>query len=216
MIRIIIIEDLPIILEGIKVLINQVEDFEVVAEYENGKTFLEEVDNLESDIVLVDIEMPEINGIDVTKRALATHPELKIIALSMYNEHKYYYEMVTAGAKGFVLKQSSVEDLEKAIREVHKGGNFFSGELLHDVILNMQSIEKEIVNEKKEMLKLSQREVELLSLICQGYSNKMLADKLFLSIKTIESNKAKLMHKTNTKNNAGLIIWAIKNKIVEI
>lgn len=216
MVKIVIIEDLPIILEGIKVLINQIKDFEVVAEYIHGKEFIDNIDKFENEIILTDISMPVMDGITTTKLALTTHPNLKIVALSMYNDNKYYYEMITAGAKGFVLKQSSVEELEIAIREVNRGGHFFSKELLHGVILGMQNIEKLITEEKKELLKLADREIQLLTYICQGYSNKELADKLFLSIKTIESNKAKLMLKTNTKNNAGLIIWAIKNKIVDV
>lgn len=216
MIRITIIEDLPIILEGIKVLINKISDFEVVAEFHNGQEFIDKIATINTDIVLTDIDMPVMDGITATKMALSSFPNLKIIALSMHNDSKYYYEMITAGAKGFVLKQASVEDLETAIREVHKGSNFFSKELLHGVILGMQNIEKVIVEEKKEHFKLTERESDMLNYICQGLSNKELADKLFVSVRTIESTKARLMQKTYTKNTAGLIIWAIKNKIVEI
>ena len=216
MINIVIIEDLPIILEGIKVLINQVADFKVVAEYKNGKEFIDNIESFHSEVVLTDIDMPVMDGITTTKKALTTHQDLKFIALSIYDDYKYYYEMITSGAKGFVLKQSSVDELELAIREVDKGSHFFSKELMHGVILSMKNIEDQIVEEKKDFLNLTQREIEMLTYICQGLSNKELADKLFVSIKTIESNKAKLMQKTNTKNNAGLIIWAIKNKIIQI
>lgn len=217
MIKIVIIEDQPIILEGIKVLINLVEDFEVVAEFNNGKKFIDKMNSFPvPDIVLTDIDMPEMNGIDATKIALSIYPELRIIALSMYNDSRYYYEMITAGAKGFVLKQASVDELEKAIREVNNGGNYFSKDLLHSVILEMQDIEKEIITKRKDLLKLNERDIKMLTHICQGMSNKELADKLCLSIKTIESNKAKLMRNTHTKNTAGLIIWAIKNKVVEV
>lgn len=216
MIKIIIVEDLPIILEGLKTLINQIVEFEVVAEFRNGKDFIDSINQLQADIILTDIDMPVMDGITATKIALSTLPDLKIIALSMHNDHKYYYEMITAGARGFVLKQASVEDLESAIREVHKGGNFFSKELLHGVILGMQNIENIIVKEKKEYFKLNEREIEILKYLCQGYSNKELADKLFVSVRTIESSKAKLMEKTYTKNTAGLIIWAIKNNVVTL
>jgi DNA-binding NarL/FixJ family response regulator len=216
MIKITLIEDLPIILEGIKVLINQVPDFNVVAEFEHGKAFIDSMDDLDTDIILTDINMPILNGIETTKQALIKNSNLNFIALSMYNEYKYYYEMITAGAKGFVLKQSSTQELEEAIRQVYNGHNFFSKELLHGVILDMKNIEKQILSEKKELLNLSKREITLIGYICQGYTNKQLADKLLISVKTVESNKTKLMHKTKTKNNAGLIVWAIKNKIVDI
>ena len=216
MIRIVIIEDLPLILEGIKVLINQIVDFKVVAHYANGKEYIENMHQAETDIVLTDINMPQMDGITTTKIAFGKDPELKIIALSMHNDAKYYYEMITAGAKGFVLKQASVEELETAIRDVYNGGSFFSSELLQGVIMEMQGIEKVLVDEKKHLLKISDRECDLLQLICKGYTNKQLAEALLVSVKTIESNKAQLMKKTSTINNAGLIIWAIKNKVVII
>ena len=216
MIRIAIIEDLPIVLEGIKLLINNIKDFEIVAEFSNGQEFTDNLQSFPADVILTDIDMPVMDGITATKIALSLNPELKIIALSMYNDRKYYYEMVTAGAKGFVLKQSPSNKLETAIREVHNGGNYFSEELLRSVIIEMQSIESLLVEEKKKLMKLTDRESDILNLICQGLTNKELADKLFVSVRTIESTKSRLMEKTSTRNNAGLIIWAIKNKIVII
>ena len=216
MIRIAIIEDLPIVLEGIKLLINNIEDFQIVAEFSNGKEFTDNLHSIHADIILTDIDMPVMDGITATKIALSLNPELKIIALSMYNDRKYYYEMVTAGAKGFVLKQSPSNKLETAIREVYGGGNYFSEELLRSVIIEMQSIESLLVDEKKKLMKLTDRESDILKLICQGLTNKELANEIFVSVRTIESTKSRLMEKTNTRNNAGLIIWAIKNKLVTV
>lgn len=214
MIRIVLIEDLPMILDGLKLLIGKVKDFEIVGEYYNGKEFVDNLSSINTDVVLTDIDMPVMDGITATKLALSLKPELKIIALSMYNDRKYYYEMVTAGAKGFVLKQSPTLELETAIRAVYKGDSYFSPELLRSVIIEMQGIEQEIVKEKKELLKLNDREVQLLNLLCQGLTNKELAEELHLSLRTIEKIKTGLMQKTNTRNNAALIIWSIKNKVV--
>ncbi|MBK3516468.1 response regulator transcription factor [Carboxylicivirga marina] len=219
MIRIVIVEDLPMIQEGIKLLINAVGDFEIVAEYSNGKEFTDDVRNLDVDIVLMDIGMPVMDGIDATKLAVSLCPDIKIIALSVYSDRKYYYSMVTAGARGFVLKQSTPEELEGAIREVNNDGNFFSPDLLHSIIVNIHGLEEEITQDnqaKKELLNLTDHQVRLLEFICQGLTNQELAKKMFVTLATIESNKRRLMQKTNTKNNAGLIIWAIKNKVVEI
>lgn len=216
MIKIVIVEDLPIILEGLKVLLGNNKNIEIVGEYKNGKEFVDDLNNIEPDIVITDIDMPIMDGVTATKIAVAKKPNLKVIALSMHSDSKFYYEMVTAGAKGFVLKQAQVNELEKAIQEVSKGGHYFSEELLRKVILGMQGIESEIVNERKELLKLSDRETQMLDLLCQGHSNKELANELFVSLRTIESAKTKLMQKTNSKNTAGLIIWAIKNKVVQI
>ena len=151
MIRIAIVEDLPIILEGIKVLINQIDDFDVVSEFANGQELIDGLKLCRPDIVLTDIDMPVMDGIAATHLALSLYPNLKIMALSMHNDQKYYYEMIAAGAKGFVLKQASVEELEKAIREVYAGGSYFSKELLHGIILGMHNLENEIVRAKKQL-----------------------------------------------------------------
>lgn len=216
MIKIVIVEDLPIILEGLKVLLGRSKDIEIIAEYKNGKEFVDDLNNIDPDIVITDIDMPIMDGVTATKIAIAQKPNLKVIALSMHSDSKFYYEMVTAGAKGFVLKQAQVNELENAIYEVSKGGHYFSEELLRKVILGMQGIENELVNERKELIKLSDRETQMLDLLCQGLSNKELANELFVSLRTIESAKTKLMQKTNSKNTAGLIIWAIKNKVVKV
>ena len=214
--KIVLVEDLDLIREGITLLISQIKDFEIVNIFKNGQEFVDHLDKLDCDIVITDIDMPVLDGISAAKIATSRRPEIKIIALSMYNDTKYYYELITAGAKGFVLKQSSVEELEKAVRLVNEGKSFFSEQLLYNVIVNMQNIEQTLIKEKTELLKLTEKEIELLQLICKGLSNKELAEQMFLSVKTIESNKAKLMRKTGAKNNAALIIWAIKNKVVDI
>lgn len=210
------IEDLPMILEGLKLLISKVDDFQIVAEFANGKEFIDNIDTIDADIILTDIEMPVMDGIEATTLGLTYKPHLKIIALTMYSDRKFYYKMVTAGAKGFVLKQSPAKELETAIREVYAGGNYFSPELLRTVIVEMQGIEQEIISEKKDLLKLSDRESQILQYLCMGFNNKELAEKLFVSLRTIETAKSRLMQKTKTKNNASLIVWAIKNKIVSV
>lgn len=215
MIRIVIVEDLPIVLEGLKVLINGIEDFQICGEYQNGKLFLNELSTINADIVLTDIDMPVMDGITTTIEAIKRQPDLKIVALSMHSDRKYYYDMVTAGAKGFVLKQSQLSELETAIREVHRGNLFFSPELLRGIILDIENLDTEKIS-VQERFDLSDRELEVLNLICQGLTNKELAERLLVSIRTIENNKSKLMQKSQTKNTASLIIWAIKNKIVQM
>lgn len=159
MLKIVIVEDLPMMLEGLKLLIERVKDFRIVAEYTNGKEFMDNLHSNTADIVLMDIDMPVMDGIEATRMAVSLVPDIKVIALTMYNDRKFYYKMVTAGARGFVLKQSPSNELETAIREVYQGGNFFSPELLRTVIVEMQGIEKEILQEKKDRLKLTEREI---------------------------------------------------------
>lgn len=216
MIKIAIVEDMPIIREGLRMLLGRISNFEVIAEFDNGKSFINSIANIEPDIVLTDIDMPLMNGIEATQLATSLKPELKIIGLSMYSDRKYYYKMITAGAKGFVLKQSTSKELELAVREVYEGRNFFSADLLHNVILEIHGLDEEIVKEKKNLLKISDRETQILQLLCQGLTNSQLADKLFVSVRTVESAKSRLMEKTMTTNTAGLIIWAIKNKVISV
>jgi DNA-binding NarL/FixJ family response regulator len=213
MIKIAVADDMPIILEGVRLLLNRVPDFNVVAEFSNGKELLDNSSDLDADIILTDIDMPVMDGKTATRLLLARHPEKKVIALSMYSDYENYYDMIRSGARGFVLKQSSSNELEKAVRDVSNGGSFFSTELLQNIIFNLSGSSTR-KNREEDIPELTKKEIELLKFICQGLSNKELAEKMFLSVKTVESQKTKLICKTEVKNTSGLIIWAIKNKVV--
>jgi DNA-binding NarL/FixJ family response regulator len=214
MIKIAIVEDHRLFREGLKSLFSDFKDIKVLAEFNNGKDYIDDIFNLHVDVVLMDIEMPVMNGIEATRISKIKKPEIQVIALSMFSDQKYYYEMIKSGISGFVLKEASPEELEKAIRDVHNGLGFFSPKLLQQAIINIPEIEK-----KKKLidkLHLTDREIEIIDLICQGFNNNKIAEKLFLSPKTIESHKTNLLSKTGTKNSAELIIFAIKNELIEI
>nr|WP_321411821.1 response regulator transcription factor [uncultured Carboxylicivirga sp.] len=211
MIRILLVDDHAIVREGIKLIVNKIKDFIIVGEYSNGLVWINNFNAVKSDIVLCDIDMPQMDGIQATKQALAMDSDLKIMILSMHMESDYYYDALLAGVKGFILKQSSSTDLEKGIRRVFSGQTFFSEELLYKAV-----IENEADRKKNNKIELNEDDLILLTNICKGYSNKQLADELCVSIKTIEKNKSKLMRKTDTVNNAGLIVWAVKSKIVKL
>ena len=210
--KIIIVDDHELFRDGLKYVIEKLPDFLVIAEANNGKQFLELLNNEKPDLVLMDISMPVMNGIEATEKAIENYPDLKIIVLSMFGEQEYYYRMISAGVKGFVLKQSGKHELEKAIKEVLNGGNYFSQELLCKIITNFNN--KNVLTSNNTIVKLTDRESEILQLVCNGMTNAEIADKLFLSQKTIEGHKTRLMQKTNTKNTAGLVMFAIKTGIV--
>jgi DNA-binding NarL/FixJ family response regulator len=159
----------------------------------------------------MDINMPEMDGIEATKRGLKLIPGINIIALSMYGEEDYYYRMVDAGAKGFLLKDSDIKEVREAILTVVKGGSYFSQELLYHVIQKFKHREQET-----KSANLSKREKEILAKICEGLSNQEIADNLFISKRTVDKHRANLLGKTNSKNTASLILFAIKNKLIEI
>ena len=210
-IRIIIADDHQLFRNGLKILLNAFPEFEVTGEASNGEEFLRILNNTKADIALMDINMPEMDGIEATRKGLKLYPDLNIIALSMYGEEEYYYKMVDAGAKGFLLKDSDISEVKEAILTVRKGGNYFSQELLYHVIQKIKHRE----NESKSA-NLSKRETEILFKICEGLSNQEIADTLFISKRTVDKHRANLLGKTNSKNTASLILFAIRNKLIEI
>lgn len=212
--RIIIVDDHHIFREGLKYVLTTFSDFEVVSEAENGNEFLKIIENIHADIVLMDIEMPEMNGIEATKIAVKKYPGIRIIALTSFTDDIYYYNMIKAGALGFLYKKSGPDELEKAIYNVVKGANYFSQELLRKIIFNVSNTG--VNSLLTQNIKISNREKEVLLLICQGYSNKEIGEKLFISPKTVDKHRCSLISKTGTKNTANLVMFTIKNKLIEI
>ena len=210
-IRIIITDDHQLFRNGLKILLNAFPDFEVVGDALNGHEFIEIIKNTNAEIALMDINMPEMDGIEATRRGLKINPKINVIALSMYGEEEYYYKMIDAGAKGFLLKDSNINEVREAILTVIKGGSYFSQELLYNVIQKIKHRENEI-----KMANLSKREKEILIKICEGLSNQEIADTLFISKRTVDKHRANLLSKTNSKNTASLILYAIRNKLIQI
>ena len=210
-IRIALADDHQLFRNGLKILLGSFSEFEVVAEASNGNELLRALETSPSDIVLMDISMPEMDGVEATGRLSRQMPGTRVIALSMYGEEEYYYRMVDAGAKGFILKDFDITDVHDAIIAVHKGGNYFSQELLYHVINRIKNREQEVKSSS-----LSKREKEILLKICEGLSNHEIADSLFISKRTVDKHRANLLAKTGSKNTASLILYAIKNRLIEI
>jgi DNA-binding NarL/FixJ family response regulator len=209
---IVLADDHKLFREGLKVLLQQFSCIKKIIEVENGQEFVDIVKEKKSiDIVFMDIEMPIMDGITATKEGLKHNPNLKIIALSMYGEEDYYTQMINAGAKGFMLKNSGIDDVEKAIKTIINGHNYFSPEILESLIKSFGKQE-----EKEKTSRLTEREEEVLFLICKGFSNQEIADKLYLSKRTVDKHRENLLSKTQAKNTAGLVIYAVKNNIVEV
>lgn len=213
-VKLIIVEDHDMFREGLRYVLGTNPKFEIIDEASNGEEFLKKLENGLPDVILMDIDMPVMNGIEATTKALQKYPDLKIITLSMHGDYGHYKKMIDSGAKGFVLKSAGVNQLTSAIDEIMSGNVYFSQELLVNIILkkNTNPVSTDLIKK----LEISNREMDVLKLICQGNTNKQIADSLFISIKTVEGHKAKLMLKTETNNAVSLVLFAIKNQLVEI
>jgi DNA-binding NarL/FixJ family response regulator len=213
-VRVIIVDDHEIFRDGLKFILSQILGYDVIGEAGNGNEFLDLLEKDMPDVVLMDISMPEMDGVVASENALKKHPHLKIIALSSYGDEHYYYKMIKAGVMGYVLKKSGKEELEKAIQTVLNGDNYFSPLMLQKIIVRINHPEDDEAT--RPDLTLSKREKEVLKLISQGYSNNDISQMLFISPKTVDNHRTSLLSKTSTRNAASLVMFAIKNNIIEI
>ena len=206
-----IVDDHKLFRKGLRFLLDDIPEINVFAEASTGEEFIELLKTCPIDIALMDINMPKMDGISATEIATKKYNDIKIIALSMYSNEEYYDKMIDAGVKGFLLKNSDVDTLSKALKTVINGGTYFSQELLLE-ILNNKKQEKN----KFDANLLTSRETEILKLICKGYSNNDIADELFISSRTVDKHKGNILSKTNCKNSTSLVMYSIKNKLIEI
>lgn len=206
-IKVAIVDDHQLFRNGLKFIIGNESDMEVIIEASNGKEFIFFLENLKPDIVLMDINMPEMDGVETSRKSLEIYPDLNILVLSMYGDVEYYNTMIDLGVKGFILKDIDNNELTNAIRKVYTGGNYFSQELLLNLIKNKPD---------GSGIDLTKREMEVLELICKGYSNQQISEELFISQRTVERHRSSLLYKTDSKNSVSLVVFAIKNNLVKI
>lgn len=214
-IKIVLVDDHAIFLKGLTLMLNECSMFKVIGEASNGLEFLQLLEVVTPDVVLIDIKMPVMNGVDATRQAIEKYPDLKIMALTMFSEHKYLRLMAEAGANGFIQKNVGKEELEYSIQTVYRGKTYFSPEMMADIAkwepTSSSGVFLEDVNER-----LSERELDVLQQIVKGLSTQEIADKLFISPRTVEGHRANLIAKTATRNVVDLVIYAIRNHLVDI
>lgn len=215
-ITVILVDDHRMFRDGLKSLLVGEEIANVIGEASTGMEFLDLIEQNMPDLVLMDIEMPELNGIEATKIALEKYPGLKVLVLSMFGDEVYYQNMIHAGAKGFVLKTSGIDELKIAISEVARGESYFSSELLRQIILKMEKGESDSKTKKFSEDILSKRELDVLEQICIGLSTNEIAEILHISPKTVKGHRTNILSKTGCNNTASLVMYSIKNKLVDI
>jgi len=213
-IKIAIADDHELFREGLVRLIEMKTSLKVEFQAANGEEVIEWLKTSTVDVVLMDIDMPIMGGIEATRKVCEQYPDTKIIALSMHGDREYYFEMVAAGAKGFLLKSSELQEVVSAVENVCNGGSYFSQELLQMLVGQLRPADG--LSEEVETETLSARETEILIEVCRGLSNQEIADKLFISKRTVDKHRANILEKTGCRNSANLVYYAIKNKLIEL
>jgi two-component system response regulator NreC len=213
-VRILLADDHQIMREGLKALLEKHSSMEVIAEAENGIETLEIARREKPDVIIMDIAMPDINGIEATRQLKSEMTDIKIVALSMHSDRRFVTEILKAGASAYVLKQSAFKDLEKAIKTVMVNRTFLSADILETVVDDYVS---QLTKSEYEAYKqLSDRERQVLQLIAEGNSTKEIAYKLHVSVKTIESHRQNIMTKLGIHNLAGLTKFAVREGLTSL
>jgi DNA-binding NarL/FixJ family response regulator len=205
--KIMIVEDHDLFRSGLKRVIDEIKSLELVGVAENGAVFIELLQETKPDVVLMDIKMPVMDGIEATEKGLKIHPSMKIIALTIFGEEEYLYTMIQKGIAGFMLKSTSINELERAIQLVSNGHQYFSPEISGMLV-------KKIKDNSTVPLHLTNKEKEVLRLLCKGLSSSEMAKELFLSKRTVEGYRARLLQKTEQSNTLNLVIYALKHNLV--
>jgi len=214
-IAVLLAEDHAIVRQGLRLLVEADGDIGIVGEAKTGREALKMTGELRPEIIVMDIAMPLLNGLEATRQILKAFPTTKVLILSAHSDPEYVEQVVKAGAMGYLVKQSSGDVLAKAIRELHQGKTFFTPSIAKRLKDDYQKSTDGVGLRKKSATKLTSREAELLQLIAEGHVNKQIASELGISIKTVEKHRQHLMEKLNIHEIAGLTRFAIAAGIIE-
>ncbi|MDX1688606.1 MAG: response regulator transcription factor [Candidatus Promineifilaceae bacterium] len=214
-IRLMLADDHVVVRSGLRMLLQARSDIEIVGEAEDGREAIEKVKVLRPDVILMDVQMPDINGIQATKRIKEVSPETAVLALTMHEDDHYFFEMLHAGASGYVPKRAAPDELVNAIRTVNGGEVFLypslQKRLVKDYLQRAESGDHLMVQDD-----LTPRELEVLTLIAEGMTNPEIADELVISVKTVDRHRENIMRKLNLHSRIDLVKYAIKMGLIEL
>ena len=213
MIRILLADDHALFREGLKSLLEAEPDFRVIGEAKNGREALRAALETDPDVILMDIQMPGLDGVEATKEILKENPEAKVVMLTMYRQDAYVFEAVKAGARGYLLKDASADELIDAIRRVHAGEVLLDAELAEQIIQDFHAKESEIPRANRA--DLTEREVQILRLLAQGATNQEIADELGISEKTVRNRLSEIFAKLHLNNRTQAALFAIKEGLAD-
>ncbi|MFN8244325.1 MAG: response regulator transcription factor [Ferruginibacter sp.] len=213
-IRLLIADDHEIFRDGFRLMLTKYPDIILAGEASNGRELVELTASLQPDVIITDIKMPVMDGIEATKKIVEQFPGIGVIGLSMYDEDELIIEMLEAGARGYLIKNAGKEQITEAIRTVYNDEPYYCKTTSYKLTT---MIAKSRFNPYKKTAKaeFSDREKEIISLICHEMTNKEIGDQLYLSVRTVEGHRLKIMEKMNVKNTVGLVVYAIRNGIVK-
>lgn len=211
-IRIALADDQDLFRQGLEALLSDYEDFKVVFTASNGKELLDKLPDHRIDIVLVDLEMPVMNGLEATKKIKVKFPEVKVLPITMHDEEDFVVHLIESGASGYLVKNVDVEYLADAIYSVHDTGYYFNDMVSKAMVKGL--VKSKRVTPTFGQITLTDREIEVLQLICNEYTNKEIAEKLCVSVRTVDGHRERIMQKTGVRNTAGMVMYAVKNDLV--
>lgn len=210
--RIVVADDHHILLSGLKALLQKQKELDIAGLYDNGQSLFDELAQTRPDVALVDINMPGLNGFELTCRIKEFYPSIHVIVLSMHDDAGHIMEMIEAGVSGYLLKNINDRELLDAIRAVSAGKLYFSSEVSEKITTLVVKQQRKI--EQAESPRLTEREVEILKLIAQEYSNAEIANTLFISERTVETHRKNMLRKTSSKSIVGLLKYAMENELI--
>ena len=205
--NIFIVDDHQMVIDGLRLIIDTIEGFDIVGESTSAPHALDVLATVNADILLTDVSMPEMSGIELTRLVKKKYPHIKIIALSMFSESQVVAEMIDAGISGYILKNTGKQELIEALNKVASGQNYFGP----DITLQLM---KSFKRNQDETSRLTDREIEIIRMIEQDFGNKQIADMLFISERTVETHRKNILRKTNTQTVVGLLKYAYERKII--
>ena len=214
MIQLVIADDHKMFVDGIDSILKGENDLKVIGRCFDGPSVIEMLKKEQVDIILLDVNLPGMNGIEVCKEIKAKFPTVKVLAISMFNEQSYVTEILNNGASGYILKNTGRDELLKAIKTVNDGQSYFSKDVTQTIMKGLMKHRKGSKSSTKLIPKISRREKEVLELIVKEHTTQEIANQLFISLKTVESHRSSLLAKLNARNSAGLVRIAMEHKLV--
>lgn len=211
-IKVLLVDDHKIVRDGIKLMLESQVGIDVVAEANNGAEALEKLKNVLIDIVIMDINMPEMDGITATKEIKSVYPDVKVLALTMSNDDLHIRQMIQVGASGYIMKSAGRVELKDAINSIMNGKHYFSDEATHSIMMDL--VKGKGKPTSPDSVHITDRELEILELIVQEFTNQEIAEKLFISSRTVDAHRRNLLQKTGARNTAGLVKYAFQQNII--